>query len=435
MAISSAEIKKVLDLIKGDELVDLAVTMGNIDSPAGHEEKMGNFLFDWLKHHGFEPKKFQVAPGRDNVVAVLKGTGNGRSLILNAHMETEMTPDENRWAMANPEEAVPRAWADGNRVFGRCVLNDRGCMAAFMIACKAIKESGVKLAGDLIQTMVIGEIGMSPVDEFQGGRYWGKGVGTSNLVAHGVWADYAVVCETTDFGVTWIEAGAAYFKITAKGRAEYTPRSTRTSNLKDHPNAIVKIARVIQAIEEWGAKYEIGNSREYPPGKLVPKVTVAAVRGGVPCRPNRTSGICSIYVDVRIPPHREILDVKRELEGVLSRLDLDLDLEMFMSRKGLVGKNSEPLVEAITKCLKEVTGQGLGTIPTEEMSMWRDINVFNAVGIPSVTFGPPRRILKNPGEEERQGSTDPGGKTKYFDREDLVNAAKIYARLALDMCG
>ena len=50
-------------------------------------------------------------------------------------------------------------------------------------------------------------------------------------------------------------------------------------------------------------------------------------------------------------------------------------------------------------------------------------------------FGPPRRILKNPGEEERQGSTDPGGKTKYFDREDLVNAAKVYARLALDMCG
>jgi acetylornithine deacetylase/succinyl-diaminopimelate desuccinylase-like protein len=191
----------------------------------------------------------------------------------------------------------------------------------------------------------------------------------------------------------------------------------------------------LRTIEEWGAKYEIENTREYPPGKLVPKVTVAAVRGSVPYRPNRTSGICSIYMDVRIPPHREILDVKRELEGVLNRLDLDLDLEMFMSRKGLVGKNSEPLVEAITKCFKEITGQGLGTIPTEEMSMWRDINVFNAVGIPSVTFGPPRWILENPGEEERRGSTDPGGKAKYFDREDLVNAAKVYARLALDMCG
>jgi acetylornithine deacetylase/succinyl-diaminopimelate desuccinylase-like protein len=168
---------------------------------------------------------------------------------------------------------------------------------------------------------------------------------------------------------------------------------------------------------------------------LVPKVTVAAVRGGVPHRPNRTFGICSIYVNVRIPPRREPLDVKRELEDVLNRLDLDLDREMFISRKGIVGKNSESVVEAITKWFKEVTGQGLGTILTEKMSMWRDINFFDALGIPSVTFGPPQRILENPGEEEKRGSTDLGGKAKYFDREDLANSAKAYAGLALDMCG
>jgi hypothetical protein len=73
-------------------------------------------------------------------------------------------------------------------------------------------------------TMVVGEIGMGPVDEFSGHKYIGKGYGSRHAVAHGILADYALVAETTDFGVTWVEAGAAYFKVTLTGRATYTPR-------------------------------------------------------------------------------------------------------------------------------------------------------------------------------------------------------------------
>ena len=97
-------------------------------------------------------------------------------------------------------------------------------MAAFMIATKAIKNSGIQLAGDIIMTMVVGEIGMGPVDEFRGAKYIGKGFGSRHAVTHGVNGDFALIAETTDFGVTWIEAGAAYFKITLEGRGFYTPR-------------------------------------------------------------------------------------------------------------------------------------------------------------------------------------------------------------------
>jgi acetylornithine deacetylase/succinyl-diaminopimelate desuccinylase-like protein len=48
-------------------------------------------------------------------------------------------------------------------------------MAAFMLAAKAIKDANVAKRGDIIMTMVVGEIGMGPIDEFQGPKYIGKG--------------------------------------------------------------------------------------------------------------------------------------------------------------------------------------------------------------------------------------------------------------------
>ena len=54
----------------------------------------------------------------------------------------------------------------------------------------------------------MGEIGQSPVDEFQGSRYMGKGLGTKFLVDHGILADYALVAEACGGGMTWAEAGS-----------------------------------------------------------------------------------------------------------------------------------------------------------------------------------------------------------------------------------
>lgn len=146
--------------------------MGNIYSPAGNEKEMGNFIYNWLLKNSFNPRKYLINSDRFNIVATEEGEGGGKDLIFNAHMETELSPEENKWSMVNPqEELYLKAWVEGNKIFGRSVLNDRGSMAVYMIACKAIKSSGIKLKGDLIQTMVVGEIGMVPVDEFKGLSY------------------------------------------------------------------------------------------------------------------------------------------------------------------------------------------------------------------------------------------------------------------------
>jgi len=66
-------------------------------------------------------------------------------------------------------------------------------------------------------------------------------------------------------------------------------------------------------------------------------------------------------------------------------------VETFLARDGAVGKISEPLAAEVTKAFRDVTGQSpLPCAPREVVSMWRDNNVFNAAGIPSLTFGPPR---------------------------------------------
>lgn len=421
--------QKVLDLINEKELVDLAVTMGNIQSPTGYEEYMAEFVLGWLRSNGFKAIEQRISEGRRNAIGILKGTGRGYSLLFNSHMDSDLGSAEEVLDSGFVESSPPVAWVDGTRIFGKPIQNDRGPMACFMLASKVIKEAGIKLKGDLILTMVAGEIGSGPIDEFQGPRYVGKGLGSRHAVAHGIIADYALVAETTDFGITWVETGAGYYKITLEGVGLYTPRSYRPDRVEEHPNAIVKMAKLIQAIEDWGRDYEFRYTYESPAGKVVPKVNIGAIRGGKPYNPSRTAPECSIYVDVRIPAPVDPLTVQQEIREVINLQGLGGEIEPYMIRKGYEGKNVKRLVESITEAHHKVRGAEPPPMSPAERSMWRDINVFNEVGIPAVTFGP--RRLSDPKTVERSAGLD----KKYMEKDDLVNTARIYALVALDICG
>ena len=410
----------VLKLIDEKELVDLALAMGNIMAPSGYEQSMADYVLQWLKTNGFgQSYQQQLAEGRANTIGFLKGRGGGKKLIFNSHMDSEQGMPV-RFGQEPPPG--PKAWLDDKgRIFGQAVQNDRGPMAAFMIATKAIKNSGVELAGDIIMTMVVGEIGMGPVDEFSGHRYVGKGYGTRHAVTHGIMADYALVAETTDFGVTWIEAGAAYFKVTIAGTGVYTPRLPERGAIRDNPNAIIKMTAIIQAIEQWAVEYEKKYSVSYPVGLMVPKVSIGAIRGGAPYKPSTTADSCSIYVDVRVPPPLDFVQVDRELKDVVFSQGLGGEVQCFMSRKGYEGKNVEPLIAAIESAHENVRGVKPPPINTPETSMWRDINIFNEIGIPAATFGMPRKSA-------------PDVAQRFVEVRDIVDAAKMYALVALKLC-
>jgi hypothetical protein len=131
--------------------------LGNIESPTGAEGPAGHFVYDWLTRNGFAAKKYALTEQRFNVAALLEGSGGGYNLIFNSHLDTTLRADA-VWSAVDPNEALYRsAWIDKDEIVGDAVVNDRGPMAAFLIAAKAIRDAGYPLKGDLTVSAAAGE--------------------------------------------------------------------------------------------------------------------------------------------------------------------------------------------------------------------------------------------------------------------------------------
>src|SRR5262249_53062688 len=141
----------------------------------------------------------------------------------------------------------------------------------------------------------------------------GEGTGTRHLLTHGMHSDYAVCADGSDMNIVWTQTGVVQAKITTFGKAEAAWGTNRPAYPMEKVNAIVKMTKIIDALERWGAEFEQKHIYNSPTGPLLPKVNIGAIEGGAPYRPNYFPGVCSIYVDVRIPPHvRPVSLVTRE---------------------------------------------------------------------------------------------------------------------------
>lgn len=422
----TALIEEVLGRIESskEDLAELALALGNTYGPLGNEEPTARRVHEWYMENGMEADLVPMIEGRANVVGRVRGDGTGRSLIFNAHLDTEASgPDyDNLMGTADPNRVGARR--EGDHLIGHTVQNDRGCMAIQMIAGRAIQEAGANLKGDLLLKSAAGETGASPVDEYQGTRYESKGLGTSWLVDHGYTADFAVIAETTDFSASWVQCGATYFKVTARGHNMYTPRLERGTSLEEHPNAIVRAAALVTAIESWAVEYQEKNTRATPCGTMIPKAQVGAIRGGIPWRPNRSSPYAALYVDVRTVPGQDIGKLERELTDVVRGVDPNAEIEVIMAKAGYEAEMSaiQPLLSEISQAHQMARGEPMpDQAEPAVVSMWRDTNVYNRVGIPALTFGPSR------GRAAVQG-------TGSMELPNMIEAAKIYALTTLAIC-
>jgi acetylornithine deacetylase/succinyl-diaminopimelate desuccinylase-like protein len=358
---------------------------------------------------------------RFNIAARLRGTGGGRSLVFNSHLDTSVASNE---LLSTVRAAAPeyhQAWQDGNVLVGNGVCNDKGAMAAWLVAADAIRRAAGALAGDLVLTAVVGEIGQEPIAEFTGTRYVSKEIGTRYVIARGFVGDYALVAEGTKFGVGWVEAGKCFFRVRVFGAEPpvYFPMSNRPGSAQSSPNAIVRATHVIEALERWGTTYEQTHVFEHPGGTVVPKVGIGAVRGGLPYKITKTAQVCELYVDVRITPVQRPMAIERELRGVLDGAGVPYDLDLYTYRRGFAGEGVEGLVEAIQRAHSRIFGGTPAPCDPMYTSMWRDINPFNEAGIPAVMYGPGSSVGAGP---------------FAIGVKDLVDAARAYALIALDIC-
>jgi acetylornithine deacetylase/succinyl-diaminopimelate desuccinylase-like protein len=410
---------KVNGLIEPEKLLDLALTLGNIDSPAGDEAPAGNYLLDWLQERDFAPRKIGLVPDRFCVAGCLPGSGGGLSLLFNAHMDTSI-PDDATLKLRPAEKEDRLAWIDGDYIVGKGVVNDKGPMAAFMIAADAIRRAGMPLKGDVVLTMVPGEIDQEPVDEFTATRYLSKEVGSRYLVSRGVVADYAVVAEGTDFGLGWAVAGKACFKISVYGKSVYVPFMPPRSEPAKSPNAIIKMVPVLSALEDWAARYERENAVDTPGGRVVPKANIGAIRAGSPSHISSSAKSCSIYMDVRLAPGADPLAIRESLRKVVKDCAVEGEVELYTFRKAQVAQDVGPLVDAVGWAHSILGAEKPAMAAPAYSSMWRDHLVFIEAGIPALTYGP-------------SGST--GGARPYSMKiQDMIKAAQSYALIALNIC-
>lgn len=415
---NETRLQELRDFFAQGEAAELALTLGQINSPHGNEGEAGKFVYDWLEKNKLADKLQEVLPGRYNAIGRLPGSGGGKSLILNSHLDTAYGLEEDIWTAGRFSRGDIEAWAEGDRLYGQGVVNDKAPMAATLLALKAIREFKLPLCGDLIFTGVCGEIGQAPIDEYQGTRYQGKGTGSRYAVLHGVVADYALVAECTNWCMTATECGDLFVKVSIYGRAVYTPFLSRAGA---SPNAIVAAAKFVEAFETWASEYEKRASYQSPSGPVIPKASIGAIRSGLPYKPIETAGVCAVYLDVRIPPPGDPNAVLRELRELTLSLGLDAEVQAYLFRRGYDGENVEPLQDAVQRAHAQVFPNPPGTPDAPVSSMWRDLNVFNEVGIPSLTYGPPLGL-------SAEGWS-------YFIRRDDVNlAAQLYAMIALDVC-
>jgi acetylornithine deacetylase/succinyl-diaminopimelate desuccinylase-like protein len=185
-------------------------------------------------------------------------------------------------------------------------------------------------------------------------------------------------------------------------------------------NAIVKMTKIIDALERWGAEFEQKHIYNSPTGPLLPKANIGAIEGGAPYRPNYFPGVCSIYVDVRIPPHVRPVTIKYELEQALDKLGVDYEMDIYKSLLGHEGKNVEPLVQSAEEIYQYLFGEKIKPETPDRASIWTDTNVYNELGIPAIKIGPRGRRISARNEE--------------IEIDVMVKAAQLYALMALDIC-
>ena len=189
--------ERMREVLDEEEIISLACEMIAIPSYRGlkgQETAVAAFIDKFFRGEGIDSKLIPVKDGRCNVVARLSGSGGGRTLILNSHLDTVPPYD-----MERPFH--PRL--ERGRIYGRGAGDTKGIIACMIAAMAALKRAGLPLKGDLLFTGVI--------DEEDGSA------GTLDLVKRGPGAEGAIVGEPTGFDLCLGQRGLEWLEFTFRG--------------------------------------------------------------------------------------------------------------------------------------------------------------------------------------------------------------------------
>jgi acetylornithine deacetylase len=405
--------RELVSRVDRGRLLETASDLVDIPSPTGYEQGMAEYLRDLFGELGLQVSWQEVEEGRPNVLGVLRGSGGGRSLMLNGHMDTSYSGRE-PWLRAPGFK--PQAHTGGGRITGLGIANMKGALACYVEAVRAVQDAKIGLRGDVLIAAVVGEIEKTQWGEdFKGRQYRGYAAGSSYLVRHGGIADCCILGEPTEGRVVLGHYGALWARISTRGPFVHTAFSE--GRLSE--NAIVRLREVLDAVLEWIPEWE--ERAAYRGMKGV--VNVGAVRGGFPWRLSRTPGRADLFLDVRVPPTMAMTEARaavHELAATLGRRfpDYGVDADVYVTAPGAEIAEDDPLVAAIDQAHRTVYGHA----PERDVVRWfSDASVLTRYGIATVNYG--------------ASSGLPGEEGESVEVRELVDTARVYALAAASVCG
>ena len=405
--------RAILAQIREDEIVAMSCDVVNIPSPTGEELEMGRYMRRALEEAGLNVSSQEVEDGRANVVGLWEGTGNGKSLMFNGHMDTS---NSGRETFLTGLGYKPKAVIRDGMIYGLGIYNMKGALVCYTQAVKALMRAGIKLEGDVTIAAVAGEIEKTQwSDEFVGKEFRGYGVGTHHLVNHGVLPDMCILGEPTDLQLVLGHYGTVWVRISTRGHYVHT---AFTRGKQEH-SSVFRMKEILDSIYKWISSWEKKATYDSQPGV----VNVGCIRGGFPWRVSRTPDRTDVFLDVRVPPAMPLKEVRVSIKELVLELrkkqpEYGIEYEIFVSVPGAEISKDHPLVKTIESCHQRV----LGDVPKHTTVLWdSDASVMTRFGIETLNYGP------------SSGPRDAEGEKVAI--ETLVNTAKIYALAAAEICG
>lgn len=234
---------------------------------------------------------------RPNLVATSKGSGGGKSLLFNGHIDTVPLDDLNKWTHPPLSAAIQ----DG-KLYGRGACDMKAGLAAMILAVKFLNDIGYPRRGDIIIESV--------VDEEGGGN------GTLDCIARGVRADAAIVTEPTSLQVYRASRGVFLLKVTVTGMPAHACFKWKGVN------AIEKGFVISEALSKL-EKYWLATRRH--PNLPSPTITLGEISGGISAA--TVPGTCTMKFDIKYLPsetdasgrQRKInaCDIQQEVENCI----------------------------------------------------------------------------------------------------------------------
>jgi acetylornithine deacetylase len=367
------------------ELVAIESVNPDLVADGSGESDIARFVASWLRDQGLEVSIVEPVQGRPSVVGVLRGSGGGSSLMLNAHMDTV--------GAGGMERAFDPVVRDG-RVHGRGAYDMKGSLAAIMLTAR---EAGkLRLKGDLIITAVADEEVAS--------------LGTRSVLEQ-FRADAAIVTEPTELRLCLAHKGFVWLEVKTEGVAAHGSRADVGVD------AIARMGRILTGIVNLDRRLRAGAGH-----RLLGRGSIHAslIDGGQEW--STYPAQCELKVERRTIPGEDAARSLSELEALIAIAReedprVEASARVVLERAPSEVSADSPLAVAVAQAAKEVLGEGPVIIGA---AYWMDMALTNAAGIPTVAFGPS-------GEGEH-------GDVEWVDLSSVERCVDVYLRTAANLC-